>query len=102
YISYAGEPINLASDYTHAVLKTVETGANVYFTWMYNDNAVLKESDYNYYYSINYKIWFEKAVELYNTLNSQLGDVQNREIIDHSKIADKVYKTTFEGGKSVI
>lgn len=102
YVNYAGEPINLASEYNKAVLKTVETGSGIYFTWMFKDNASLKNTDYNYYYSANYKIWFEKATTLYNDLNSQLHDIKNREIIDHKKLIDNVYMTKFDGGKSVI
>lgn len=102
YVGYAGEPINLAGDYNRAVLKAAETGSGVYFEWIYGDNSLVKDSDYNYLFSVNYKSWLGKAVELYNRLNSALADVQDKEIIDHKKLSDDVYEVTFEGGKSVV
>ncbi|AEE95676.1 DUF5696 domain-containing protein [Mahella australiensis] len=102
YISYAGEPINLAGDYTRSVLKAAETGAGLYFTWIYGENSLVKDSDYNYLYSVNYEAWLGRAVELYNRMNAVLSDVQDKAIVDHRKLRQDVYKVTFEGGKSII
>lgn len=102
YVAYAGEPINLASDYNRAILKTAETAAGIYFTWIYSENSLVKDSDYNYLYSVNYEAWLSKALELYKRMNAAFADVQDKVIVDHEKLGKDVYKVTFEGGKSVI
>lgn len=102
YISYAGEPLNLSEDHNQLLLKTIETGANPYFIWIYNDNSVLKDSHYHKYYSVNYRDWLEDAVQIYSELNDVLGDIQDKEIIGHERVYEDVYKVTFEGGKTIV
>ncbi|MDI3509179.1 MAG: hypothetical protein PWP55_1371 [Clostridiales bacterium] len=102
YVSYAGEAINLAGDYTRSVLKAAETGSGLYFTWIYGENSLVKDSDYNYLYSVNYEAWLGRAVELYNRMNAAFSDIQDKAIVDHQKLRQDVYKVTFEGGKSII
>lgn len=102
YISYAGIPINLSEDYNQLLLKNIETGANPYFIWIYNDNSVLKDSHYNQYYSVNYRNWLDEAARIYRELNCVLGDVQDKEIIAHERLTEDVYKVSFEGGKTII
>ncbi len=102
-VNYAGEPVNLAVNYKQNILKSFETGAGLYYKWIYADPSVLKNS-YNYseLYSLGYKDWFEQAINLYEDLNSTIGDVTDQLIIDHRKLSDGVYQTTYEEGKSII
>ncbi len=41
-------------------------------------------------------------MKLYQKFNEKLGDTYNQYITKHEKVADGVYKTTFESGKSVL
>lgn len=84
YMNFAGSPLNMEGDVNYAKLKAIENGASVYFTLSYQNTQSLKESYYlSKYYSIRYDIWFDDVVELYNELNSELKDVQDKIIIDH-------------------
>ena len=84
YKNFAGTPLNMEGDLSYAKLKAIENGASVYFTLSYQNTQDLKEDEWlNKYYSIRYDIWFDDVVEIYNELNSQLKDVQDKIIIDH-------------------
>jgi len=102
HIDYAGEPVNLAGDPKRAFLKTIETGGGLYFTWIYRDNSLIKETDYDHLYSVDYRKWFNQAVALYHEAREVLGDTRGQRIIEHRRVADDVYKVTFEKGKTIV
>lgn len=102
HINYAGEPVNLASDYKKAVLKAIEIGGGLYFTFIYDENSAVKETYYDNYYSCEYRIWLDRALEFYREVNEALKDVQGQTIVNHEKLAENVYRTTFENGVQVI
>ncbi len=102
YISYAGTPINMASDYRKAFLKAIETGSGVYFCFIHEENSIVKQTYYEELYSTEYSMWLDEAKDFYRQANEALGDVQGQTILDHAKIAEGVYKTTFEKGKEIV
>lgn len=104
YVDYAGKPINLSPEQNvkKALLQCLETGANVYFQWFYADPDTVKETEFNYMYSSHYQIWFDEAIELYKEVNRILGEVRNQLIVNHEKIEDGVYETTYENGLSIV
>jgi len=102
YISYAGTPINLSADYRKAFLKSIETGSGIYFCFIYEENSLVKESYFDNYYSTEYRLWLDEAREFYRRANEALGDVQGQTIRHHEKLAEGVYKTTFEKGKEIL
>ncbi|NLY89223.1 MAG: hypothetical protein GX085_06335 [Firmicutes bacterium] len=102
HVDYAGEPVNLAGDPRRMFLKTIETGGGLYFTWIYRDNSLIKETDYDHLFSVDYKKWFDQAVAFYHEAREVLEDVRGQRIIDHRRLADDVYKVTFEKGKTIM
>lgn len=101
YIPYAGEAINLADDYTTAILKCVESGAGLYFKWIYEKNSVLKETEYDYLYSVNYEVWLEQAVADYERMNKELGSLWGCEMTFHEYVQEDVAKVTYSDGSCV-
>ena len=84
YKNFAGTPLNMEGDVNYAKLKAIENGASVYFTLSYQNTHLLKDDyELSKYYSIRYDIWFDDVVEIYNELNSAMGDVQDKIIVDH-------------------
>ena len=84
YVNFTGTPLNMEGDVNYAKLKAMENGASVYFTLSYRNTQELK--DYyllSQYYSIRYDIWKDDVVALYNELNHEMGDVQDKLIVDH-------------------
>lgn len=101
YIDYSGKALNLTDDYMHDLLKSVETGAGLYVEWIYADNSILKETRYDYLYSVNYEAWYDEAVSLYQRINSELRSVQGKTMTSHRKVLEDVYETTYDNGTAV-
>lgn len=106
YKDYAGPALNLAGDYQHTLLKSIENGASPYFIVASNNTAVLKDySSYNtisQYYSVRYVIWKESIIEAYHILNDALKSVKY-ETIDAHELLDydkKVAKVTYSNGET--
>lgn len=104
YKEYAGEPINLAGNYSYTLLKTIESGASPYYTVAYDNTAELKEyatySTLAKYYSIKYTILVKDLIETYRTLNDALSSVKYATIVGHEFLDDdyKVVKVTYDNG----
>ena len=83
-ISFAGEPLNMEGDLNYAILKAIENGASPYFILSYQNTEVLKENEqFSKYYSIRYDIWENDIENIYDKLNTAVGDVQNKYITNH-------------------
>ena len=84
YVSFTGSPLNMEGNIQYAMLKAIENGAAPYYILSYQNTQNLKEYELlSHYYSVRYDIWKEDVVDLYGELNSVLGDVQDKLIIDH-------------------
>jgi len=84
YVQFAGTPINEEGDIEMAMLKAIENGASIYFTFAYQNTEKLKEDMLlNKYFSVRYDIWKNDLVSMYVELNNLLGDLQTKLIIDH-------------------
>lgn len=104
YLDYTGAPFNL-STYTNArqyMLKCLEYGANLYFTWIYEPNYKVKDTEYDDLYAVHYREWIDLAEDLYHEVNEVLKHVKGQRIISHKKLADGVFKTLYENGYFVI
>ncbi|MBM7582108.1 hypothetical protein JOD02_000965 [Caldicoprobacter guelmensis] len=104
FIEYTGTPYNLSTYTNHRqyVLKCLEYGSNVYFVWSYEPSHKVKDTDFDYLYSIYYREWIGLATQVYRQVNEVLKRVNNQEIISHQKIKDGVFKTVYENGVYVI
>ena len=66
YIEYAAKPLNLEADLETEYLKAVESGAGLYFTWIYRENSKLKDTLFGNYFSVNFDNWYDEAMEKYS------------------------------------
>ena len=101
YIPYAGSALNLADDYETAVLKSVESGAGLNFKWIYENNSIVKETDFDYLYSVNYEAWIERALTTYQRVNEEMGYLSNVEMVSHEIVRKDVVKITYADGSVV-
>ena len=84
YVSYAGSPINYSGDPDYDILRSIENGASLYYVLcMQNTNYLKNDEMLSKYYGVDYKNWFDKLVDQYTTLNGEIGDLQQYEIVDH-------------------
>jgi len=103
FIDYAGTPINMSPDqnYKSSVLKTLETGSNVYYQWFYEKPSAVRNTEFNDLYSANYTNWLDEAVQYYRETNEVQRGLRTQAMINHEKLADNVYRTTYENGTSI-
>ncbi|MBD2870183.1 DUF5696 domain-containing protein [Paenibacillus arenilitoris] len=104
FVDYAGKPYNLADeqDVGMSVLRSLETGASVYFSWFYEEPSALKDTRFSYLYSNHYEAWMEEALTAYGEVNEVLRKTRGRYIERHEKLADGVYRTEYENGLAII
>lgn len=100
YVSYSGEALNMAADSTYSFLRALEYGAALHYTWMFEQNNALREIDTNYY-GVCWEGSFEKAVENYAQAAELLKQVTDATIVNHQRISDDVYCTTYSNGITI-
>lgn len=102
YLDYAGHPLNFASDIRHDVLKAIETGAAIQFSWIFQNPEKIKGTKFGSLYSVYCERWFERAVEIYGEVSTALDGLSGQQIIRHTKLEGGVYLTEFSNGDAVL
>jgi hypothetical protein len=101
-VPYAGRAINLAEDYTKHLLKTIESGAGLYFSFMTEETAILQETKFRQFYANEYGKWVNDADALYKRFAADFGHLYNQAITDHVILSPGVTITSYEDGTRVI
>ncbi|MBR5136462.1 MAG: hypothetical protein IKV30_00360 [Clostridia bacterium] len=102
YVDYTGADMNLSTNYTKNILKTIETGASLSATLIYVENSIVSKTDFSFLYSVNYEGWVSRIAEEYVEINNILKDLQTVEITNHEILADNVFRTTYANGTKII
>jgi len=102
YVPFTGRAINLAEDYTKNLLKTIESGAGLYFSFMTEETAELQETKFRQFYANEYGKWVNDANALYQKFNDDFGHLYNRHIVNHQILAYGVTVTQYDDGTRVI
>jgi hypothetical protein len=101
-VPYTGRAINLAEDYTKNWLKTIESGAGLYFSFMTEETAVLQETKFRQFYANEYDKWVMDADALYRQLSDDFAGLYAQAIVNHVILAEGVTLTEYEDGTRVI
>ncbi|MDR0442510.1 MAG: DUF5696 domain-containing protein [Treponema sp.] len=101
-VPYTGRAINLAEDYTKNLLKTIECGAGLYFSFMKEESALLQETKFRQFYANEYDKWVGDADALYRKFSSDFGGLYSQAIVDHVILSAGVTMTKYEDGTRVI
>ena len=104
YIDYASAPFNMSTylDNQEYILNALEYGSNINFQWIHESNEVVKNTEFDHLYSVNYERWFDQATEIYHEVNDILKKVKNVPIQSHENLGDNVYRTVYENGIYVV
>jgi len=94
--------VNLSSTPEYAVLKALETGTSLLYSWVGRNNEELFNSRLNHLYSADYRLWIDEAIANYKKVNAVLSRVWTKPITGHTKLAEGVYMTTYGDELSVI
>ncbi|MEJ6949730.1 DUF5696 domain-containing protein [Natronospora cellulosivora (SeqCode)] len=101
YIDFAGDPLNMSQNH-FSLLKSIEVGAIPYYRGSYEDSFAIKGTDFDHDYALNYRQWFEEAVEFYHLVDELLRDTYSERIVDHQRLEENVFKTVYSNGVAVI
>jgi hypothetical protein len=101
-VPYTGKAVNLAEDYTKNLLRTIESGAGLYFSFMVEETAVLQETKFRQFYANEYSKWAGDANALYREFTANFGHLYNQAITDHTILIPGVTITTYEDGTRVL
>lgn len=87
HVNYAGTPLNYQGSVDYEILRAIESGAAPYYILCYQNTSHLKEDEMlNKYYGVDYNTWYDDILITYRELNSQIGALQNYEIVDHEML----------------
>jgi len=100
-VPFTGKAINLAEDYTKNLLKTVESGAGLYFSFMTEETSVLQETKFRQFYANVYHKWVGDADVLYKRFSADFGHLYNQAIVNHTIVSDGFTITEYEDGTRV-
>jgi hypothetical protein len=101
-VPYTGRAINLAEDYTMNLLKTVESGAGLYFSFMAGDAAALQETKFRQFYANEYRKWAADADALYQKFTADFSGLYGQAIKNHLILSPGVTETEYEDGTKVV
>ncbi len=102
YLHYALEPMNYTGNLRQRLLRSLETGALPYFSFISEPSLVLKDSDFGNLHASDYRHWWATMIDTYHELNQALRSVYGQPIIKHEILTSDVVRTTFAGGTSIM
>ncbi|MCL2386384.1 MAG: DUF5696 domain-containing protein [Defluviitaleaceae bacterium] len=101
-VPFAGRPVNLAEDHSYHFLKSVESGASLFFSFMYIPTADLQVTRYRRYFANEFGRWAEIANEMHSSYVDNFGHLYNQLIVDHQILRrDGVTVTVYEDGTRI-
>ena len=87
FVSYSGSALNYSGSPDYDILRSIESGASLYYILCCENTNYLKEDPVlSSYFGISYENWFEKIAEQYTKLDDAIGTLQQYHIVDHKII----------------
>ncbi len=102
YVPFSVEALNQNASPNEQMLRALETGAMIQYSWAYDNIDVLKTTDLNNYFSLDYRMWLDQAAENYDKFRDVARAVADSTIDKHYAYADNVYVTVYENGVGVV
>jgi len=101
-VPYTGKAINLAEDYTKNLLKSIESGAGLYFSFMKEETSELQETRFRQFYANEYSKWIGDADALYRQFTADFGNLYSQKIVNHVILSPGVTITEYQDGTKVL
>lgn len=103
YVSYAGKPLNAVSDPETEWLKTVESGASLYYTCATEDHTRIKNLTFRQkLYPISLDIGCDEIVKRYKEYEELFLTLSTKLIEKHEILHEGVHVTIYEDGTKVV
>lgn len=100
-VYYTGTQVNLFYDSVMQKLKMIEYGYIPYYELTWVSSRELSGTDYNVLFSSEYEHWKDHITSLSAELSENLGDTYGAYMTRHEKLADGVYKVSYDNGREV-
>lgn len=100
-VDYTGDSLNICGNPEQELLASAQYGAGLQFTFMKESSFITQKTLYSQYYGANYDSWKDKALEIYNRYNAELGHTFNQEMTDYENLSGTVSKTEYADGTKV-
>ena len=101
-VPMSGKPSNLRDDAVKDALRLIEYGVAPSYYLTYEDTSEIKRSLYSMLYSSDYKDWLDKAIAEFDGAKQLFQLIGGQPLIDHRKLEDQVYLSTYANGTQVI
>ena len=101
-VTYTSPALNFEGDIHDALMRTMETGSVLYYTFIYKDPYELKDTWYEFLYGASYENGFDSAVSAYRELTKVYEKLGTNVLRGHERLAEGVTVSTFESGKKII
>ncbi|MBQ4071984.1 MAG: hypothetical protein IJD51_06215 [Clostridia bacterium] len=97
HVNYAGTPINYSGSTAYEILRSIESGASLYYIVCYQNTSHMKDDEMlNKYFGVDYSSWYSEILLAYSELNAMVGDLQEYEIVDHVTVISEREKEDSE------
>ena len=100
-IDYTGRALNLEGDYETELLRSIEYGAGLHFTFTKADGAVTQETEYTGLSGTAYSGWESTAKAAILRYQKEAAGLNRLRITGHEYISDYVTVTIYEDGTKV-
>jgi len=100
-VHFAAAPLNLAEDHSYHLLRSVESGSALFFSFMNVPTSDLEVTRYRRYFANEFYRWIDIANELYQNHARNFGHLYNQLIVDHQTLSQGVSVTVYEDGTRV-
>jgi hypothetical protein len=101
-VKYGAGELNTATDDSYYLLKCIETGSAMYFTAIYEDNSVLKGTNYSDFYNVSFAQLEKRVEDIGKQLSAALEPVYGSKITKYSELSDGVIRVDYTNGKGII
>ena len=94
--------VNGSFDENKALMKALEYGCSLYFTFTCGEPENLRYTRQDGLYYTSFEQWRERTEAVCGTYKKALDQIGSKIISSHEKIDENVYKTVFDNGKTVL
>ncbi|AIQ50010.1 hypothetical protein R70723_32115 [Paenibacillus sp. FSL R7-0273] len=101
-IPYTSAPVNLFDDSRKQLLRALEYGALPSYKLTYAATSDLQRTLENGLFTSSVDDWLKPSAQTYLDMKELFGRVAGRQMTGHEQLEAQVFKTTYEGGVSII
>lgn len=100
-VEYAAPSINTVSDRQDYLLRCIESQSSPSFNLIYQNADVLKSTDYNQYYNVDFNINKKDFASYYDYVKTALDGVVGVPIAEHTRLSTNVVRIRYENGNQL-